>query len=192
MHRPLLSGANERRQKMKVVNSKNIFAKNHDEKVYNVKGEELFDFPDYENPDFGTYHPVKGYTQPHWDKYRDDNVSDLDGFDKTVTMPGGDYKERVVLPKGFRFARFGGPVKGYFGTVPGTEYEKLGLPYKKLTCEYHVYEVLEDIEVDKGIVAPIFNSKGGGDQFKFFDSFQELLIDKKIKDVTSDTFKTGT
>ena len=177
---------------MKIVNSKNIFEKTHDEKVYNVNGEELFDFPDYENPDFGTYHPVKGYPQPYWDKYRDDSVSDLDGFDKTVTMPGGDYKETgVVLPKGFKFARFGGP-KGYFGTTPGTEYEKLGLPYKKLTCEYHVYEVLEDIKVDKGVVAPIFNSKGGGDQYTFHESFQELIIDKKLKDITQSTFKTGT
>jgi len=178
---------------MKAVNSKNIFAKNHDEKVYNVKREELLDFPDYENPDFGTYHPVKGYPQPYWDVFKDRNISDDDGFDKTVKMPGGDYKERVVLPKGYRFARFGGPYKGYFGTTVGTKYDKLGLPYKELTCEYHVYQVNEPVEVDKGLVAKIFNSDGGGDQFKFLESLQELLISKKIADITESTFiRTGT
>lgn len=170
---------------MKAVNSKAIFTKDGIKK-FNVNGEELFDFPDYENPDFGTYHPVNGYTQPYWDKYQDLSVSDKDGFDITVKKP---YKERVTLPKGTKFERFGGPVRGYFGTTPGTEYEKCGLPYKKETVEHHVYEVLEDIECDQGIVAPIFNSKGGGDQYMFLESVAEMLNDnpKKIAEITPGT-----
>lgn len=177
---------------MKTAITKPIFNKENDQEIVNVLGKVLHDFPEYEDPAFGTYHPEKGYPQPYWDKFKDRKVSDDDGFDKTVKMPGGGHKERVVLPKGTKFARYGGPLKGYFGTTLGTEYEKLGLPYKKLTCEYHVYEVMEDIEVDKGIVAPIFNSKGGGDQYKFLESIQELLFDKKIADITIKTLKSGT
>ena len=106
--------------------------------------------------------------------------ADEDGFDTRVTHQNGFYKIRVRLPYGVILIRYGNEM-GHFTAPYGTKYEGLALPYKKETIEYNEYRVIaNDVEVvclvDKGIVAPGFDSPGGAVQY-----FHPITIRESIK-----------
>ena len=65
--------------------------------------------------------------------------------------------------------RYGSEI-GHFSAPKGTSYEKLSLPYLPESVEYNEYKVIADnvriiCVVDKGIVAPGFDSAGGAVQY---------------------------
>lgn len=153
-------------------------------KIFNDMGKELTASPEYEDPAFGTYHPALGYPMPYWDKYQDLNVSDKKGFDIRKLFPkSGTYKVRRILPAGKVVCRYGSPIKGYYIAPDGTDYAKVGLPYKRETIEFHRYLLKEPLEVWVGFVAPVFNSDGGAVQYVLDDSVQELLNMKAVEEL---------
>ena len=59
---------------------------------------------------------------------------------------------------------------GRFTAPEGTDYDALSLPYDRETVEFHKYLVTEQsftvyCKVQKGIVAPMFDSEGGAVQY---------------------------
>jgi hypothetical protein len=137
---------------------------------YNVLGEDITEHMlEVIDDEFGY---IDENNIPHINWRAEDDSCDKDGFDKTY-RPISNSDEYLVcdyiLPKGTIICRYGNPF-GRFTTVRGTNYNKLGLPYKMNTIEYHEYQVTEDLSVDcvvdKGHVAPQFNSMGGAIQFK--------------------------
>ncbi len=88
----------------------------------------------------------------------------------------------TVLEPGTRVDRYGG-VNGSFVSPEGTPYTQRSLPagYDKLP--YHIYEVVESIEVQSGKIAPWFGEEGGGIQHLFYKSIEELLKQGILKEV---------
>lgn len=140
------------------------------EKLFNYLGKELTNVRiQLAKPEYG-YVDSKNIPHINWGDETD--KCDKHGFDKEFRpLPGSEVYviENYIIPKGTTLCRYGF-VGGFFTTLKGTAYEKLGLPYIKETIEYHEYKVTEDLEVDcyvtKGIVAPKFLSTGGAIQFK--------------------------
>lgn len=139
-------------------------------KVYNCFGQDISNIRIRLNSD--QYGYVDENNIPHINWGEETDKVDRDGFDKEYRpiKDAGEYLiSDYILPKGSIVCRYGHS-GGIFTTVKGSEYESLGLPYKKETIEYHEYKVSEDLKVDclvtKGIVAPKFDSNGGGIQFK--------------------------
>jgi hypothetical protein len=136
------------------------------EHIYNVFGECIDGLEkELASKDFGK--EVDGVFGPDWTEPSD--LVDNAGFDKTHTEPNGYYIQDVELPKGTRLCRYGG-ANGRSTTLLGTPYEKLGLPFRKETMEYHEYVVSADgisvrCIVTRGRVAPMFDSPGGAIQF---------------------------
>lgn len=121
----------------------------------------------------------------NWDEESD--LVDGRGFDKGNIEPGGKYTENVELPKGTRICRYGTEF-GKLTTLVGTKYEKLGLPYRKETIEYHEYVVIADgisvrCIVTKGRVARMFGSEGGAIQFLHHRTIMEELNTYRLKEV---------
>lgn len=113
---------------------------------------------------------------------------DKNGFDKRHREKDGNYYMEVSLPHGTLLIRYGGETGSY--TAPkGTPYELLGLPYVMETSEYHEYRVIADsitvyCNVQRGKVAPIFDSPGGAVQYYHMnDTMRTLLYDKAIERV---------
>jgi hypothetical protein len=137
---------------------------------YNFWGEDITEHRlEIINNEFGY---VDENNIPHINWRIEDDLCDGDGFDKTYRPidNSDDYLVRdYIIPKGTIIGRYGTPF-GRFTTIKGTDYGRLGLPYKMNTIEYHEYQVTEDLlvecVVDKGIVAPQFSSEGGAIQFK--------------------------
>ena len=99
--------------------------------------------------------------------------ADRDGFDIREDIC------EVILPVGTRLVRYGYETGSYTAPV-GTAYEELSLPYKRESMPYHEYVVKDSCSVQlclvkKGIVAPGFNNKGGGVQFKHTRSILEEI-----------------
>ncbi len=153
---------------------------------YNYLGEELGDGkPQFISENFSKTTP-EGKIVPNW-KCNDGKTVDKDGFDRTNIESNGEYIEDVVLPKGTMLCRYGNE-NGNSTTLVNTPYEKLGLPYKKETVEYHEYKVMADgvtvkCIVTKGRVAPMFNSKGGAIQFLHKQSILAEVNSGKLKEV---------
>lgn len=126
-----------------------------------------------ENEAFG-FIDEKNIPHINWGDENEDR--DGNGFDKHYRPCEGseDYTFEYVLPKGSVICRYGYP-GGYFTTDKGEPYEKLGLPYEKETIEYHEYEVLDNLRVEKGTVAPMFNSQGGAVQYLHRQSISKEL-----------------
>ena len=51
-------------------------------------------------------------------------------------------------------------------SVPGTPYEQRSLPYDQSKLAYNVYVVRQPLDVEACRIAPWFDAKGGGEQFK--------------------------
>ena len=65
------------------------------------------------------------------------------------------------------------------------DYDKLSLPYVRSTVEYHKYRVASKAlpvyrRVDKGVVAPMFDSPGGAVQYYHPDYTVRDLIRMQI------------
>lgn len=131
----------------------------------NCFGEPITEVLQYANPAFGQY--VDGIARTNWEK---SDIVDDNGFDKRYKDPESDmYLAEVSLPKGIILCRYGFE-QGYFSTLKGTEYELLGLPWKKESAPYFEYEVIADgitvhLLVTRGLAAPMFDSPGGAIQF---------------------------
>ena len=133
--------------------------------IRNYLGEPIAEALQYANSAFGEY--VNGVARTNWEC---NYIADENGFDKRYTDPvSGKHVADISLPKGIILCRYGFE-QGRFSTLKGTEYELLGLPWKKESAPYFEYEVVADgIEVQlfvtRGMSAPMFDSPGGAIQF---------------------------
>ena len=88
----------------------------------------------------------------------------------------------VKLPPGTRIDRYGYP-GGKFASP-----EKMPIPQRSLAPgttakPYNVYEVLKPLDARAGKIAPWFGEPGGGTQFEFSKSIQELIDEGFIRKV---------
>ena len=132
------------------------------------------------------YCPIKGEyfnenRRPRWKEFV--QFGDDFGFDTRYRNKNGQYIEKVVLPIGKKVIRYGNDI-GSFTTDENTDYALLSLPYTEQSLPYHEYIVIGECEVlcyvDKGIVAPGFDSKGGAIQYRhymtIFDSIERGIL----------------
>lgn len=96
------------------------------------------------------------------------------GFKSTPT--------RATLGKGTKFSRYGEGT-GSFASPEGTPYTKRALPPGSETKPLNTYEVLKPFEVSEGEVAPWFGEEGGGTQYKFDTSVDNLIKEGYIRKV---------
>lgn len=106
-------------------------------------------------------------------------IRQKDGFDKRNLLKNDKYKMEVELPYGTILIRYGSEV-GKFTARKGTKYESLALPYMKDTVEYNEYKVIANgvkviCIVEKGKIAPGFDSDGGAVQFMHSVSIRESM-----------------
>lgn len=128
---------------------------------------------------------IDAHGEPEVDWSKLSKYADKDGFDIRALIDGIHYKIKGVLPKGTIIIRYGSEM-GRFTAPNNTPYEKLALPYKKETVEFHRYIVIgDDVKikciVDKGIVAPGFGSDGGAVQYLHEKTVYYLLKNNFIK-----------
>ena len=121
-----------------------------------------------------------------WSEESDD--VDENGFDKKqIVDEFGNYCKEIVLPKGTLICRYGAE-QGRTTTRLGEDYEKLALPYKVETIQYHEYEVIADgltvqCKVVSGYAAKMFNSPGGAVQYLHSQRIKQEITSGKIKEV---------
>lgn len=116
------------------------------------------------------------------------SFADEDGFDIRNKEPNGNYKVMVTLPVGTIIIRYGNEM-GTFTAPEKTDYDDLALPYIKESVEYNEYRVLSpnlEVEciVEKGKVAPGFDSPGGAVQYKHPITIRESIKKKILERVT--------
>ena len=134
----------------------------------NYNGESISGIRQLKKPEYGTG-KTNRYGQPvvNWNclsKYADD-----DGFDTRNIESNGKHTVEYILPYGSIIIRYGSEI-GHFSAPKGTAYENLALPYIPESVEYNEYKVTaHDVRiqciVEKGIVAPGFDSNGGAVQY---------------------------
>ena len=90
--------------------------------------------------------------------------------------------EKVTLGPGTRIDRYGYP-GGSFVAPEGTPYGARSLAPGTESKPYNVYEVVEPLDALGGETAPWFGHPGGGTQYKFEKSIQELLDAEIIKEI---------
>ena len=104
------------------------------------------------------------------EKYYDDDGNpkwpDNDGFD-------GD-PENVTLQPKTRIDKYGDE-RGSYAAPKGTPYSQRSLPRGSDRNEFHEYEVLKPIQAKGGKTAPWFGEQGGGTQYKFNETIEELI-----------------
>lgn len=135
------------------------------------------------SPEYGTGKYNGVFPDVRWNDYRKD-CADEDGFDIRHVEENGTYCMEVELPRGTQLIRYGSS-RGRFTAPKGTPFETLGLPYVRETVEFHEYKVEADsinviCVVKRGVVAPMFDSKGGGVQYLHPSSMQELTGRKHV------------
>lgn len=150
----------------------------------NCYGEIITGIKVFQDNSFG-YYDENGNEHVNWVEENED--VDSDGFCKHHTELNGFYKMDVDLPYGTYICRYGN-TRGRLTSDINSVYEELGLPYIKETVEFHVYRVVVDnlkvqCTVQKGKVAPMFNSPGGAVQYKHYQSIAKELAQKKIEEV---------
>ena len=98
-----------------------------------------------------------------------------DGFDGTPTQ--------TTLPEGTTFDRYGSP-RGSYGSPLGTRPEQRSLAPGTTNKPLTKYKVLKPIEnVQSGPAAPWFEQPGGGTQYKFPKTIEQLKADKFIEEI---------
>lgn len=107
-----------------------------------------------------------------------------DGF--VLEADGKPIKANVTLPVGRKIDRFGGP-NGKFFSPLGAPYIERALPPLNLNnsdgnfpYSYHVYQIIQELEVTLGPVAPWFEQPGMGTQFETSLNVTKLLEGKFI------------
>ena len=89
-------------------------------------------------------------------------------------------EERITLPKGTVISRYGRNT-GAFASPVGTSMEARSLDKKTREKDnLHTFELKKDVICYKGITAPWFNQKGGGIQYRFCSSLQELIDGREL------------
>ncbi len=126
-----------------------------DSKLY-LENKTVFDNPKYFNQETG---------YEIWPGQNGD--PNIDGF------LNGEY-EKVVLQPGERIDRFGSDYGHYFGNI-GEPKEMRSMSPNSDFGNYKQYEVLSELPVLKGKIAPWFEQIGGGSQSKLDPSFVELI-----------------
>ena len=148
--------------------------------IRNYKGANLTNAKrELRNPKFGKGRDEDGNPIVDWSQLQN---ADKDGFDITNEEDNGNYIIKdYALPSGTKIIRYGEEYGRY--TAPkGTDYNNLSLPYVKETVPYYEYEVVERLRVqvkcvvDRGRVAPGFDSPGGAVQFR-----HHISIYKSVK-----------
>lgn len=87
-----------------------------------------------------------------------------------------------TLPVGTRIDRYGF-TDGRFVAPEGTPYTQRSLPAGYNNKPYNVYEVAKPVEVLSGETAPWFFEQGGGTQYMFDTSIEDLLSQGILKQV---------
>lgn len=149
-------------------------------RIYNCFGKELFTSRATVAKE--SYYKIGQDNKKHinWES----EFGDEHGFDKRNIEENGYYYIEISLPRDTIIIRYGSEDGSY--TAPeGSEYEELGLPYIKEEVQFHKYKVKVDsitvyCKVDKGKVAPIFDSPGGAIQYYHKDQSIGDLVDDKI------------
>ncbi|KAB2956181.1 MAG: TNT domain-containing protein [Thermoanaerobaculia bacterium] len=91
--------------------------------------------------------------------------------------------EEVVLKAGQLIDRYGGSaVSRYFSPI-GTALEARSLPPANAAMPLRTFEVLQDISVDSGTVAPWFGQFGFGTQYRTTLTLQEMLDQGLVREV---------
>ncbi|MDR3494059.1 MAG: TNT domain-containing protein [Ancalomicrobiaceae bacterium] len=104
----------------------------------------------------------------------DDNFND-DGSLKWPAFPGSTGPETpVTLPVGTVVDRYGSPF-GTFTSPAGIPYEQRALPYDQTAVPYSQYRVLKPLGTNSSTIAPAFGDPGGGTQYRFDKSVQDLI-----------------
>ena len=150
----------------------------------NSSGEVLSGNPVLRDPSFGTGDFYSnGDPVVDWNKFQTDDSDEL-GFCLSHNEFYGLYYIDVILPRGTMLVRYGNEY-GRFTAPLGTKYNEIALPYVEETVEYHEYRVAADsfkvrCEVRKGIVAPKFDSPGGGVQYYHLNGIIRQLVRSKV------------
>lgn len=79
----------------------------------------------------------------------------------------------VTLEKGTLVDRYGSK-RGIYGSPKNVPYENRSLPTGANEREHMIFEVLKPVEVKVGTIAPAFGDPGGGIQYQFATTIQEL------------------
>jgi Tuberculosis necrotizing toxin len=107
-------------------------------------------------------------------------------LEKSVWPANGGFLGEPVdttLEPGTIVDRYGGP-GGSYVSPDGTPFSERGLPsYYENSQPYYRYEVVEPVTVRGGIAAPAFGSSGGGVQYQFGTSIQDLIDSGMLKQV---------
>lgn len=117
---------------------------------------------------YGTGDTSGGEAIIDWERWKTP-YADEHGFDIRNAEENGNYWVELVLPQETRIIRYG-PESGRYTAPEGTDYDTLSLPYDRNTVEFHTYQVIAQsitvyCKVQKGIVAPMFDSQGGAVQY---------------------------
>ncbi|MER5263925.1 TNT domain-containing protein [Actinosynnema sp. NPDC002837] len=97
-----------------------------------------------------------------------------DGYQ--LDQDGNPIKRRETLDQGERIDRYGSEY-GAFLAPEGLPYTSRSIPPQNLVgtpaenCNYHVYLVSRDFDVDAGPIAPWFAQSGGGTQYQLNRAF---------------------
>ncbi|KAJ6035828.1 hypothetical protein N7540_000107 [Penicillium herquei] len=96
----------------------------------------------------------------------------------------------VKLPVGRKIDRFGGEGGNFFSPL-GAPYIERALPPSnlktydtKFPANYHVYQILQELEVTAGPITPWFEQPGMGTQFQTKDNVSVLLSGQFIKELS--------
>ncbi|MFI9381105.1 TNT domain-containing protein [Kutzneria sp. NPDC052558] len=102
------------------------------------------------------------------------------------TQPNGfdspEERHPAVIESGSVIDRFG-KADGRFLSPTGTPYEQRGLPPQNLDDGYHQYQVLKDIPVWAGKIAPAMGQPGGGVQYLSPSTVADLIISGHLKEI---------
>lgn len=127
-----------------------------------LKNKRVYDNPKYFDPKTGN---------EYWPGQNGD--PNLDGF------LNGEFKN-TKLQSGKKIDRFGSNYGSFFGEV-GDSRELRAMSPNSDFSNYNQYEVLEELPVREGKIAPWFDEPGGGRQYKldsdFVNQLQPLLQD---------------
>ncbi len=123
------------------------------------------------------------HRKPRWKEFI--QFGDDFGFDVRYKDSNGRYIEKIVLPIGKKVVRYGNDI-GSFTTDENTDYTLLSLPYTEQSLPYHEYIVTGECEVlcyvDKGIVAPGFDSEGGAIQYRHYMTIYDSMVRGILKE----------
>lgn len=150
----------------------------------NSSGVILSGGPILKNPSFGTgAFYSNGDPIVDWPRFQTDDSDDF-GFDLNHVESNGSYYADILLPHGTMLVRYGNEY-GRFTAPLGTKYSEIALPYIEESVEYHEYRVLADsitvkCEVRKGMVAPKFDSLGGGVQYYHLNGTIRELVRNNV------------